>query len=216
MSQTEGQISLFDYMDEETTNVSSDGYEAVKAKVAGRLVQIVDEKKLPLNGLLVRDNNGETIISFSVCTNEPDFPCPPEQIGKIATLTSMVKVQLASTRKDEGKIWIDLTENEFNNNIPPKTAEIRDLTTGTASKRVVFSASDSELIEYIIHMTLYNLKSYRSKTKTFACCSRFNDCSDAKECVHSNKLYSTVCQYRQNLEAGKIFYGKNRNVETSL
>ena len=34
-----------------------------------------------------------------------------------------------------------------------------------------------------------------------------------KKCVHENKLYSKGCQYRRNLDAGRIFYGKNRNID---
>lgn len=47
----------------------------------------------------------------------------------------------------------------------------------------------------------------------FGCCSRFNECSDYKKCVHKNKLFAYGCLYRRNLESGKIFYGKNRNID---
>ncbi len=46
----------------------------------------------------------------------------------------------------------------------------------------------------------------------FGCCSRFVECSDAKRCVHPDILFAAACIYRRNLEDGKIFYGKNRNV----
>lgn len=45
----------------------------------------------------------------------------------------------------------------------------------------------------------------------FGCCSKFIECSDAKKCLHSEPIYSKSCAYRKNLEAGRIFYGKNKN-----
>lgn len=49
--------------------------------------------------------------------------------------------------------------------------------------------------------------------KEFDCCSRFEQCSDAKRCIHPNSSLATSCGYRKILRTGKIFYGKNRNVD---
>jgi len=46
----------------------------------------------------------------------------------------------------------------------------------------------------------------------FGCCHRYIDCSDAKKCVHPNKLESLGCMYKRNLEKGLIFYGRNKNI----
>ena len=46
----------------------------------------------------------------------------------------------------------------------------------------------------------------------FGCCHRYIDCSDAKRCVHPNKLKSLGCMYKRNLEKGLIFYGHNKNI----
>lgn len=48
----------------------------------------------------------------------------------------------------------------------------------------------------------------------FGCCHRYEQCSDMKECLikNSDPIFARGCQYRQNLEAGRIFYGKNRNM----
>lgn len=45
----------------------------------------------------------------------------------------------------------------------------------------------------------------------FGCCSRYEQCSDEKKCIHPDFIFSRACAYRKNLEAGNIFYGKNRN-----
>jgi hypothetical protein len=44
------------------------------------------------------------------------------------------------------------------------------------------------------------------------CCGKYNECSDAGICLHEDLIYSSCCMYRKNLESGKIFYGKNRNI----
>lgn len=40
----------------------------------------------------------------------------------------------------------------------------------------------------------------------FGCCSKYKQCSDSGKCIHDDQLYSSACEYRRNLEAGKIFY----------
>lgn len=47
----------------------------------------------------------------------------------------------------------------------------------------------------------------------FDCCSRYEACSDAKQCVHPDPMVSVGCSYRRNLNQGRIFYGKNRNID---
>lgn len=56
----------------------------------------------------------------------------------------------------------------------------------------------------------YILNNY--KAEPFGCCSRYVACSDNKKCIHPDVLHSKGCEYRKNLEAGKIFYGKNKNI----
>lgn len=46
---------------------------------------------------------------------------------------------------------------------------------------------------------------------SFGCCSSYRACSDARKCVIADRDYSANCLYRKNLEAGRIFYGKNAN-----
>lgn len=40
----------------------------------------------------------------------------------------------------------------------------------------------------------------------FGCCSRFKECSEMKKCIHPDLFYAKGCQYRKNLDAGRIFY----------
>ena len=47
---------------------------------------------------------------------------------------------------------------------------------------------------------------------SFGCCSRFEECSDNLKCTNPDKKMAKGCQYKNNLEQGKIFYGKNKNI----
>lgn len=49
--------------------------------------------------------------------------------------------------------------------------------------------------------------------KEWDCCSRYLACSDAKACVHPDKAFALGCGYRRILSSGRIFYGKNRNID---
>lgn len=49
--------------------------------------------------------------------------------------------------------------------------------------------------------------------KEWDCCSRVEKCSDQKACVHPDKEFSLKCGYRKILNSGRIFYGKNRNID---
>jgi hypothetical protein len=49
--------------------------------------------------------------------------------------------------------------------------------------------------------------------KEWDCCSRYMECSDAKQCVHPDKSFALGCGYRKILASGRIFYGMNRNID---
>lgn len=63
-----------------------------------------------------------------------------------------------------------------------------------------------ELIEMAKKAIFAELELYEP-TWTFGCCSKYEQCSDARKCIHDYKLYAKGCQYRKNLENGLIFYG---------
>lgn len=67
---------------------------------------------------------------------------------------------------------------------------------------------DLSYIEDIICMS-YDDSPFRD---SFACCGFYEKCSDEKKCIHEDLQYAKACQYRKNLESGRIFYGKNKNI----
>jgi hypothetical protein len=49
----------------------------------------------------------------------------------------------------------------------------------------------------------------------FGCCSRYEECSDEQKCIHPDIRFAEGCYYKINLENGRIFYGKNCNIDHS-
>lgn len=62
----------------------------------------------------------------------------------------------------------------------------------------------SKIIQIIIP-DLFNVE-------TFGCCNNYLECSNAMHCIYFDLIFATACQYKKNLDAGKIFYGKNCNI----
>jgi len=47
----------------------------------------------------------------------------------------------------------------------------------------------------------------------FGCCSRYEECSNEKNCIHPDKEMARGCMYKINLDSDRIFYGVNRNID---
>ena len=52
----------------------------------------------------------------------------------------------------------------------------------------------------------YGIENYVPKAAAFACCARYKECLEKKRCIHPNTLYAKACEYRKNLENGRVFY----------
>ena len=71
---------------------------------------------------------------------------------------------------------------------------------------------NEDLSYYIAEYLRYAYQHFYTPKLTFGCCSRYMQCSDELHCVHPDQVYAKQCHYRVNLEAGRIFYGKNKTI----
>lgn len=79
-------------------------------------------------------------------------------------------------------------------------------------KRKPSEFSVDQIASYLDQLKDMKRKIFRSLIiEQFACCNDFIACSDAGHCLHEEDRFYNGCYYRNNLEAGKIFYGKNKN-----
>jgi hypothetical protein len=76
-------------------------------------------------------------------------------------------------------------------------------------------AQDSKTNEQILMniSKIFNKCYTDSAVDIFGCCSRYLECSNKKLCVHPDKINARGCMYKANLDRGRIFYGKNRNID---
>ncbi len=163
---------------------------------------IISEKELPEDSLRLRSNKSHG--SYSVMIHESSYPLGAYTSSEISTLLVTEKYK------------IDIALRTFNNVPCPENVTIKMPKSKAATNAHVtisFPVDNPDFYAYINHIVLYRLEHYSTKQPSFSCCDKFTKCSDAKKCVHENKLYSTACTYRRNLENGRIFYGKNRNVD---
>lgn len=195
--------------DEESldANESDDSW---KERIQSMLNDMVKEYELPDQSLYLKTNYGRTsekITSYSVSIYEPEYP--PNPRSKVITKNQTV----LNIKEKKDSLELIIGKIQFGDIAVPENAEVKFLQSDEDNVHVLFAKESVELVDYIRANTKYSLANYESKASTFGCCSRFNDCSDAKKCVHENKLYSKACMYRRHLDSGKIFYGKNRNID---
>lgn len=64
--------------------------------------------------------------------------------------------------------------------------------------------------------TLFQECFNRQNVEALGCCNDHVCCLDAGHCLHEDDKFYLGCIYRTNLEEGRIFCGKNRNVGDKL
>ena len=204
-----------------TVNEIDDNIENWQQDVRGMLDSLTKELELPEGSLYLSDNYGQSettkgsLISHSICIWEPDYPPTlNEKPGPNKIVVTIVPSKVKS-RPDDLDLKLRETQEGDLHNYLPEDADILSQTKSEKAAgtiRIRIKKSSPMLTKYLYHNTIYCLQGYVSKASRFGACSRFIECSDAKRCVHENKLYSKACMYRDNLDQGRIFYGKNRNI----
>ena len=193
-----------------------------KQEVRDMLAGLIKEYELPPGSLYLKENysNSEKkkgeISSYAVSIWEPDYPAiPNEKLGQNKIVVTIQPSTVKSRPDDIVFLIRDIQEGDLHSYLP-EDAELllqtkTDVESGTMKVRM--NAYSPNIADYVRVHTEYCLAGYVSKAARFGCCSHFIECSDAKKCVHENKLYSKACIYRDSLDKGRIFYGKNRNID---
>ena len=93
--------------------------------------------------------------------------------------------------------------------------EKRDSVEKLSNGRVVFRFADfNELQAYkSIILDIYDYCEREAKGSLFDCCHRYEECSNALDCIHPDKEFSLCCSYRKKLKQGIVFFGINRNAD---
>ena len=189
--------------------------------------RMVEAHQLPQKSLYLAKNMGregkvsdkrDTVISYSICIYEPEYPevSGKEKDPSRNTVITNIKIVELKTKEDRFEVLVRDTSTDFVGPIPGM--KDRGAVPKTYFRKFTFEKSQLNTVldgwlEYLERLIEYELRTYVSKATRFACCSHFIECSDAKKCVHANKLYACACYYKANLDAGRIFYGKNKNID---
>ncbi len=185
------------------------------------------------------EKNKGQLISYLITSNEPDYPASDDDLlDKNRHHSLFFTLKAPSAKKWQGLVEIksgsflldavppppdalkvykskksddeEKSDDEDSSNIQEDNDQQN--TGGVYDDRFRIPIDSPNLIKWVRDAVQHRISNYVTAAPSFSCCSEFEACSDAKKCIHPNRMYSTACSYRYNLEAGRIFYGKNRNV----
>ena len=156
-------------------------------KLSSKFAGIEEELGLMKHSFSIMANIGKEgmVSSYAICVYEPD---------------------LVEDRRDSSRntVLARVKEDVLKSNA--NIVEVYSKSFGKNDEKKRFEKNSDEFIECLIECIRTGINSYVPKAEGFACCSRYEACSESKKCIHPNLLYAKACQYRKNLEEGKIFY----------
>ena len=196
--------------EESLVSINENEISGWKEQVINALNDLILKKSLPSKSLSLMSNigkkNGE-ITSYSICIYEPDLVEDKQSVERNSIVTRIVEGKLKS---NPNILTIEpKNPNELKQIVIPDDATIYEPEKALPYIRI--EKGSINLIPYLISSVEYALDNYVPKAASFACCARYKQCSDERKCIHKNQLYSKACEYRKNIENGKIFYGDNKN-----
>lgn len=179
------------------------------------ITEITKNEELPSGALQLIENlsrDKEKVSSYSVAVLKPDYPKGVNPNGRAKN--TLLNIKSASKKNDTADTLIvsipDSVLPMVNSRFPnvPLVKKKSDSLT-----RANIASNSDELKDFFNFLVKAVLDKYFTEgSDAFGCCSRYEACSDAKKCLHENKLYARNCIYGAHLAAGRIFYGKNRNI----
>ena len=181
------------------------------------LVDLIKNEDLPDGSLTLGENlsrDENKVTSYSVYVKQPDFPKGVNSNGNVKT--SLLNIQHKSYKKTDCRKIIFCVPDNMVSAIVAKQfdVEINKRKSEVFTRVSINENSDAikSLVKFIIE-SLFDDFFVSGGGHRFGCCNLYVECSDAKKCLHENKMYARGCAYHHNLSAGKIFYGKNRNID---
>lgn len=167
--------------------IEADVSKGWQAKLLSKFVGLEREFGLMNQSFSIMANIGKEgkISSYAVCVYEPD---------------------LVEVRRDDSRntVLARVKEDVLKSNA--NIVEIYSKGFEQIGGKKRFEKDSDEFIDCLVECIRIGINNYVPKAAGFACCSRYEECSNSKKCIHPNLLYAKACQYRKNLEEGNIFY----------
>lgn len=164
-------------------------------------------------------NTKETLKNIAIeCFTENHFDTTKIKVYSNETKGKITGYSLSYGGSLILKTNIKLTAILFDRNLIPMIS-IRDYSKKQEVNnpqnfvKYTFKSYYEEILMYVRQVIHEYIKNYIPPIK-FGCCHRYMQCSDSRKCIAPDQGYAKGCQYRKNLENGRIFYGKNANTKT--
>ena len=160
--------------------------EGWQAKLSSQFAELESRFGLMEHSFSIMENVGKEgkTSSYAICVYEPDL-VEDRRDSSRNTVLARVKENVLKSKPNVVVVY----SKSFENN---------------EKKR--FEKDSAEFMDCLIECIQNGIDNYVPKAAGFACCSRYEACSNAQKCIHPNLLYAKACQYRKNLESGQIFY----------
>ena len=150
--------------------------------------------------------------------NEIPFPFTEKDGKDKMVANSIARIEeMGEKSKNHDRVYVYVNFSTYDRVKPPETAIVKELVKDEDSSEVTgydayLSLYDGSAADYLKKIIRYRMEDFTTSMPSFGCCDKYIACSDAKKCLHGNPFYFLSCQYRKSLLAGKIFYGKNKNI----
>lgn len=189
-------ISIEEKVSDELVEI--EGLDGWRHILADKFADLEKELNLLPHTFSIMANMGKDkkVTSYAVCLYEPELVEDARDNSR-NTVAARIKEDVLKTNN------LIVSVDSKNPGLK-KYSESFEEVNGRFSIRV--NKESSAMIECIIDCIYYAVKNYTPKASSFACCARYSECSKERKCTHINKLYAKACQYRTNLENGKIYY----------
>lgn len=211
----------FDYIKTIKEGASTKVLKARQLKKEGNDIEIIDENTF-YKILDIKTNNKKIVKHKN--NNSNTLTVDTNMANEITEYNRLIRFFDALNKLDENlskySIFKSQTGKWFSFKTNNKT--IIKITYPTKDKKYIFELDGNTIeiddVEKFLNLNkekIYNLYKKLSTTSTddmFGCCSYYIECSDALKCVKDDS-FSKNCYYRRNLENGRIFYGKNKNIK---
>ncbi len=178
--------------------VEADAAEGWSERLTAIFPALEQELHLTEHSLSVMENPGKDnrISSYAVCVYEPDLV---EDKRNGSRNTVLVRIRDGILKSNLDMVAVD----SRNPGLKEFGEAVEDLN-GRFSIRM--DKNSEKFVECLLNCIRYGIENYVPKAAAFACCARYRKCSEEKHCIHPNMLYAKACEYRKNLESGRVFY----------
>lgn len=164
-------------------------------------------EQITFNDTVTQEQEAFEIIK-SILSTRPDYLDKLELQKKTSYHSVMLTSSLFCRLKFSGKTNYIAIGKDYTNCVPSEFTVKKQDALYSAIK--INEVSDIFKLSEVINLA-YTALLISCSGDYFDCCHKYLQCSDAKECLHDDKIRALACTYKNKIENGIIYYGVNKN-----